>query len=258
MSTASTQACAACKYQRRKCSAECPLAPYFPPDQPKQFLNVHRLFGVSNVLRILRQVDPAMKGDTMKSIVYEADAWERDPVHGCLGLITFLQTQVENLRSQLDHTRSQIFLLEHNKHIFNPHQHHLHSIVNPASIGINPSVNDTQTALGDAWIYPNYGQPSEYRHEQLGLEASTLFTTANHDAAGHNYDAIEHNNDMKVEFDAARSTPYMHEARDDYGSSSADSSLPSAPPPSSNLQVIDLPQEDLKSAAALFSLTSHE
>ncbi|RVW35523.1 LOB domain-containing protein 27 [Vitis vinifera] len=38
-----SQACAACKYQRRKCSSECPLAPYFPPDQPKMFANAHRL-----------------------------------------------------------------------------------------------------------------------------------------------------------------------------------------------------------------------
>ncbi|MCO5581689.1 hypothetical protein L7F22_035578 [Adiantum nelumboides] len=68
-----------------------PLAPYFPPDQPKQFLNVHRLFGVSNILRILRQVSPPLKADAIKSIVYEADAWERDHVQGCLGLISFLQ-----------------------------------------------------------------------------------------------------------------------------------------------------------------------
>eukprot|EP00249_Psilotum_nudum_P031832 c46652_g1_i1 orf=154-438(+) len=86
-----TQACAACKYQRRKCTPECPLAPYFPADQPKQFMNVHRLFGVSNVLRLLRQIDPSKKSDAVKSIVYEAAAWEKNPVHGCLGIISMLQ-----------------------------------------------------------------------------------------------------------------------------------------------------------------------
>nr|CAD1818355.1 unnamed protein product [Ananas comosus var. bracteatus] len=55
----SRPACAACKHQRRKCTADCPLALYFPADQPKQFQNAHRLFGVSNILRILKDLDPS-------------------------------------------------------------------------------------------------------------------------------------------------------------------------------------------------------
>ncbi|MCO5613026.1 hypothetical protein L7F22_067300 [Adiantum nelumboides] len=103
-----TQACAACKFQRRKCLPECPLAPYFPPDQPKQFLNVHKLYGVSNTLRILKQVDPSKREDAMKSILYEADARDRDPVHGCYGIITLLQAQAEVLQEELDCLRMQI------------------------------------------------------------------------------------------------------------------------------------------------------
>lgn len=105
-------ACAACKYQRRKCAADCPLAPYFPPDQPKRFLNVHRLFGVSSILRILRQVDPDKREDTVKSIVYEADTREKDPVHGCLGIIHLLQSQVNKLKDELLVARDHLYLLE--------------------------------------------------------------------------------------------------------------------------------------------------
>lgn len=105
-------ACAACKYQRRKCAADCPLAPYFPPDQPKRFLNVHRLFGVSSILRILRQVDPDKREDTIKSIVYEADTREKDPVHGCLGIIHLLQNQVNKLKGELAVARDHLYLLE--------------------------------------------------------------------------------------------------------------------------------------------------
>ncbi|KAH7857389.1 hypothetical protein Vadar_012149 [Vaccinium darrowii] len=43
--------CTACNYQRRQCSPDCPLAPDFPPDQPNTFRKVHRLFGITNVLK---------------------------------------------------------------------------------------------------------------------------------------------------------------------------------------------------------------
>lgn len=105
-------ACAACKYQRRKCAPDCPLAPYFPHDQPKRFHNVHKLFGVSNILRILRSVEPTKREDTVKSIVYEADTREKDPVYGCLGVISLLQNQVTKLKEELGLVRDQLYLLE--------------------------------------------------------------------------------------------------------------------------------------------------
>lgn len=111
-------ACAACKYQRRKCTPDCPLSPYFPPDQPKRFQNVHKLFGVSNILRILKHVDPSKREDTVKSIAYEADTREKDPVHGCLGVITILQNQVSKLKEELAMAREQLYLLQQ-QHNFN-------------------------------------------------------------------------------------------------------------------------------------------
>lgn len=111
-------ACAACKYQRRRCTPDCPLSPYFPPDQPKRFQNVHKLFGVSNILRILKHVDPSKREDTVKSIAYEADTREKDPVHGCLGVITILQNQVSKLKDELAVAREQLYLLQQH-HNFN-------------------------------------------------------------------------------------------------------------------------------------------
>jgi hypothetical protein len=116
-------ACAACKYQRRKCSPDCPLSPYFPPDQPKRFANVHKLFGVSNILRILKHVDPSKREDTVKSIAYEADTREKDPVHGCLGVITVLQNQVAKLKEELSIAREQLFLMEQQHTIATAGQH---------------------------------------------------------------------------------------------------------------------------------------
>jgi len=48
--------CAACKNQRRKCGQDCVLAPYFPATDPQRYACVQRVFGASNVARML-QVD---------------------------------------------------------------------------------------------------------------------------------------------------------------------------------------------------------
>jgi hypothetical protein len=46
--------CAACKYLRRRCAHDCVLAPYFPASHPHRYACVHRVFGASNVARILQ------------------------------------------------------------------------------------------------------------------------------------------------------------------------------------------------------------
>ncbi|KAH9331220.1 hypothetical protein KI387_003328, partial [Taxus chinensis] len=46
--------CAACKFRRRKCGEKCLLAPHFPPHDTLKFCIAHRIFGASNILKILR------------------------------------------------------------------------------------------------------------------------------------------------------------------------------------------------------------
>ncbi|KAF3443182.1 hypothetical protein FNV43_RR12863 [Rhamnella rubrinervis] len=77
-----SQACAACKYQRRRCSKECALAPYFPAEKAKEFQNAHRLFGVRNIMNILKQVPPQQKEDAMTSIIFESDMRAQYPIRG--------------------------------------------------------------------------------------------------------------------------------------------------------------------------------
>lgn len=45
--------CAACKLLRRRC-ADCVFAPYFPADEPQKFASVHKVFGASNVNKMLQ------------------------------------------------------------------------------------------------------------------------------------------------------------------------------------------------------------
>ncbi|XP_062026082.1 LOB domain-containing protein 27-like [Rosa rugosa] len=107
---ATSQACAACKYQRRKCTPECPLAPYFPPDQPKMFQNAHKLFGVCNILKILKSVDPCLKFETMKSIIYQANIRDKFPVYGCWEVIWQLQYQIMVAEQELQNVHKQLAL----------------------------------------------------------------------------------------------------------------------------------------------------
>lgn len=45
--------CAACKLLRRRCAEECPFSPYFSPQEPQKFAAVHKVFGASNVSKML-------------------------------------------------------------------------------------------------------------------------------------------------------------------------------------------------------------
>ncbi|XP_074316975.1 LOB domain-containing protein 27-like [Silene latifolia] len=96
-----SQACAACKYQRRKCTPECPLAPYFPPDQPEMFQNVHKLFGVKKIQKLLSALHPSHQTEAMSSIIYEANVRDRFPVTGSLGVIHRLQNEIRKFEEEL-------------------------------------------------------------------------------------------------------------------------------------------------------------
>lgn len=45
--------CAACKLLRRRCAEECPFSPFFSPHEPQKFAAVHKVFGASNVSKML-------------------------------------------------------------------------------------------------------------------------------------------------------------------------------------------------------------
>ncbi|KAK4395118.1 LOB domain-containing protein 22 [Sesamum angolense] len=97
-----TQACAACKYQRRKCASDCILAPYFPHDRQRQFLNAHRLFGVSNIVKIVRHLDPPAKDHAMRTIIFQSDARAADPVGGCHRIIRDLEQRISLANAELE------------------------------------------------------------------------------------------------------------------------------------------------------------
>ncbi|KQK02880.1 LOB domain-containing protein 6 [Brachypodium distachyon] len=100
--------CAACKFLRRKCLPGCVFAPYFPPEEPQKFANVHKVFGASNVTKLLNELLPHQREDAVSSLAYEAEARVKDPVYGCVGAISVLQRQVHRLQKDLDAAHSEL------------------------------------------------------------------------------------------------------------------------------------------------------
>ncbi|XP_027332701.1 LOB domain-containing protein 13-like [Abrus precatorius] len=100
--------CAACKLLRRRCAEECPFSPYFSPHEPQKFAAVHKVFGASNVSKMLMEVPEGQRADAANSLVYEANLRLRDPVYGCMGAISALQQQVQSLQAELNAIRAEI------------------------------------------------------------------------------------------------------------------------------------------------------
>ncbi|PWZ52150.1 LOB domain-containing protein 12 [Zea mays] len=103
--------CAACKLLRRRCAAGCVFAPYFPPGEPHKFASVHKVFGASNVSKLLQEIPAQHRGDAVSSLVYEANARVRDPVYGCAGAVSSLQQRVEALQAQLALAQAEVVRL---------------------------------------------------------------------------------------------------------------------------------------------------
>ncbi|XP_078179110.1 LOB domain-containing protein 15-like isoform X3 [Carex rostrata] len=100
--------CAACKLLRRRCAQECPFSPYFSPHEPQKFAAVHKVFGASNVSKLLLEVPESQRADAANSLVYEANVRLRDPVYGCMGAIAALQQQVQALEAELTAVKTEI------------------------------------------------------------------------------------------------------------------------------------------------------
>ncbi|XP_068653355.1 LOB domain-containing protein 24-like [Aristolochia californica] len=120
--------CSACRILRRRCGVNCILAPYFPTEEAENFVRVHKVFGASNVIKMLQQdyperilmecdqmVEESRREDAVKSLVYEAHTRLKDPVYGCTGAIFYLQKHVKELEEQLQSARAEAMELKAKK-----------------------------------------------------------------------------------------------------------------------------------------------
>ncbi|KAI3669979.1 hypothetical protein L6452_41518 [Arctium lappa] len=110
----SSTRCAVCKYFRRRCPSDCVFAPYFPPDNPLRFTSVHRIYGASNIGKMLEELPVHLRADAIESLYYEAKCRIQDPVYGCVGIISLLHRQIHIAQSQLAKARVEIAFLHAN------------------------------------------------------------------------------------------------------------------------------------------------
>ncbi|XVF32424.1 hypothetical protein REPUB_Repub17cG0081500 [Reevesia pubescens] len=109
--------CGACKFLRRKCSSDCIFAPYFSSEQgPARFAAIHKVFGASNVSKLLLHIPAHDRCEAVVTISYEAQARIRDPVYGCVAHIFALQQQVAGLQAQLMQVKAQLAQNAMNSH----------------------------------------------------------------------------------------------------------------------------------------------
>ncbi|XP_038893139.1 LOB domain-containing protein 12-like [Benincasa hispida] len=131
--------CASCKLLRRRCARDCIFAPYFPSDDPHKFAIVHKVFGASNVSKMLQELPVQQRGDAVMSLVYEASARVRDPVYGCVGAISYLQNQVSQLQMQLAVAQAEILCIQMQQdHPVFPNCPQIHSDDKPPSLLLPP------------------------------------------------------------------------------------------------------------------------
>ncbi|KAJ4892165.1 LOB domain-containing protein 16 [Raphanus sativus] len=101
--------CGACKFLRRKCASDCIFAPYFSSEQgAARFAAIHKVFGASNVSKLLLNVPIHDRYEAVVTIAYEAQARLHDPVYGCVSHIFALQQQVAYLQAQVMQMKVQI------------------------------------------------------------------------------------------------------------------------------------------------------
>ncbi|XP_047326345.1 LOB domain-containing protein 25 [Impatiens glandulifera] len=152
----SSSPCAACKFLRRKCLPGCIFAPYFPSDDPHKFANVHKIFGASNVSKLLNEVQPHQREDAVNSLAYEAEARLKDPIYGCVGAISVLQRQVIKLQKELEETNADLMRYTYNDNV------PLGSEVASSRKGYRGTV------LGQGGVGLEYFSPFNWNHENEG------------------------------------------------------------------------------------------
>ncbi|CAK8538347.1 unnamed protein product [Lathyrus sativus] len=168
--------CASCKLLRRRCAKDCTFAPYFPSHEPQKFAIVHKVFGASNVSKMLQELPVHQRADAVSSLVYEANARVRDPVYGCVGAISYLQNQVSELQMQLAVAQAEILCIQmQNEQVIIPNpemnqdqknyftQDELNQFLNYGSSSSNNNNNNNNNNV----VYDSLKRDNIYGHDMV-------------------------------------------------------------------------------------------
>ncbi|GFP94948.1 LOB domain-containing protein 24 [Phtheirospermum japonicum] len=122
---------AACKHLRRRCPSDCIFSPYFPSNNPRRFAYVHKIYGASNVGKILQDLPVSRRAEAADTLYYEAYCRIKDPVYGCVGMITILHQQIYNAQCQLARIQGEIVALTTQQHEYEYDHHRVQETTAP-------------------------------------------------------------------------------------------------------------------------------
>ncbi|CAN0886287.1 LOB domain-containing protein 29 [Linum grandiflorum] len=155
--TGSGSPCGACKFLRRKCVRGCVFAPYFCHEQgATHFAAIHKVFGASNVSKLLAHLPVSDRCEAAVTISYEAQARLQDPIYGCVSHIFALQQQVVNLQAQLASLKEQAG------------QSFVNNSAYPSANPSNARYTSSSTPMQDlqSWLHQQYPQQNmEYNNQ---------------------------------------------------------------------------------------------
>ncbi|GAB4827777.1 hypothetical protein Ancab_034663 [Ancistrocladus abbreviatus] len=237
------------------------------------FQNVHRLYGVSNIIKILKQLRDDQKDEAMRSIIYESDMRRRFPVYGCLGIVWQLRQQLKyyqdefyyisslltSTRGEQCHGRLGIGSSDDDDdlRVANLYNHQNQSQCQYVEKAMNQSWNCDDKSLDNTHMVDQMlaHQQGDANYINLnGINENTSSNFLHHQIMGididqQEIDVYQDSDDMPSDKIAGASQSFVeYKGASD---SSAESSVKDMMGP------IDMVcQNDLKSAAACFSLTS--
>ncbi|MCD7457278.1 hypothetical protein HAX54_034711 [Datura stramonium] len=70
------------------------------------------IYGASNVGKMLQQVEEHQRGDVADSLYYEAYCRIKNPVYGCVGIISILHQEIDHLECELAKLQAEISLVK--------------------------------------------------------------------------------------------------------------------------------------------------
>ncbi|KAF7143798.1 hypothetical protein RHSIM_Rhsim05G0019700 [Rhododendron simsii] len=118
---ANLHACTACKHQRKRCDSDvCPLALYFPANKSEEFQNVHRIYGVNNLIRILHSVPEHLRHKAVETLILEATMRKEFPVSGSLAVQVQTRALIHEYEKELVFVKKQIAFFKEMKRVI-PH-----------------------------------------------------------------------------------------------------------------------------------------
>ncbi|GFP83249.1 LOB domain-containing protein 36, partial [Phtheirospermum japonicum] len=72
------------------------------------FINVHKVFGASNVGKILNELNPTQQNDAVKSLAYKAECRIKDPIYGCVGFVSLLQHHLRQVQQEIERAKKEL------------------------------------------------------------------------------------------------------------------------------------------------------